>query len=431
MTSASSPAHIKHQKWLVDLTGTITAAGCEGRVIQWVQRWACARKGITLQADRFGNLHLSLDAAQGGASEGSMRTASSARESARRAKHADGTSSRRADTDATPIVVCAHMDHPAFVVQQVESPTRVVAHFRGGVAPSFFEQAPVAWAGQAIQHVGDQRAVRGTVVSFEPRTQERPDGVAVIEFDRKTQAVPGDVVTWDLPAAKIEKGMLHAWACDNLAGVAAALSALDVVRQRVARRSAATAAPNLRVVLTRSEEVGFVGAIGLCKAKLLPRRARVIVLETSRSYADSPIGGGPIVRVGDATSSFDPALTYAVGQLAQQLATRSQQASTLKPGPADLKFQYQRKLMPGGTCEASAYQAFGYAATCLCHALGNYHNQAEVPPAALEMISLDDFANLVRLLVATAFELDMNSQSGHPLRQRLDQIFKTRQVLLQ
>ena len=107
--------------------------------------------------------------------------------------------------------------------------------------------------------------------------------------------------------------------------------------------------------------------------------ARLIALENSKSFAESPIGGGPIVRVGDATSTFDPDLTYRCGKIAQQIAAQ------------DPSFKYQRKLMPGGTCEASAYQTYGYTATCLCLPLGNYHNMNEAAGKIdSEFISLSD-----------------------------------------
>ena len=38
----------------------------------------------------------------------------------------------------------------------------------------------------------------------------------------------------------------------------------------------------------------------------------------------------------------------------------------------------QRCLMSGGTCEATAYQLYGYETGGLCIALGNYHNRGEL-----------------------------------------------------
>jgi endoglucanase len=175
---------------------------------------------------------------------------------------------------------------------------------------------------------------------------------------------------------------------------------------------------DIRLLLTRAEEGGFIGAIAACKIGTIPPRARLIALENSRSFAESPIGGGPIVRVGDATSTFDPDLTYRCGKIAQQLAS------------ADPSFKYQRKLMPGGTCEASAYQAYGYTATCLCLPLGNYHNMNQTTGRIdSEHISLTDYDGLVRLLVAIDRGLD-DPSLALPLRDRLDELFAHRRSVL-
>ena len=153
-------------------------------------------------------------------------------------------------------------------------------------------------------------------------------------------AVPGDIVRWKFPAQSlgIEGDNLRARACDDLAGAAAALCALD--------RLAADGVGHFSVLLTRAEEVGFVGAIAACELKTLPVGARVLSIECSRQSADAPIGGGPIVRVGDASSVFSSELTNQVVE-----AVRS----------ADVR--HQRKLMAGGSCEATAFVAFGFQAT--------------------------------------------------------------------
>jgi endoglucanase len=229
-----------------------------------------------------------------------------------------------------------------------------------------------------------------------------------VRFDRSTPASVGDVLMWDVGPARIEKGLLHTPACDDVAGVAAALAAFDALGPK----------SPVRVLLTRAEEMGFVGAIAAVKNRTIPRRARLVCLENSKSYAESPIGGGPIVRVGDLTSTFDPDLTYQAGRIAQTLAQK------------DAGFKWQRKLMPGGTCEASAFQSFGHTATCLCLPLGNYHNMNEATGRiAAEVISVADFDGLVRLLVAVGQSLDLPDQAP-PLRSRLDKLFADRRWLV-
>ena len=86
--------------------------------------------------------------------------------------------------------------------------------------------------------------------------------------------------------------------------------------------------------------------------------------------------------------------------------------------------------MPGGTCEAMAYQAYGYTATCLCLPLGNYHNQnQDAGKIDAETISLKDFDGLVRLLVAIAAKLD-GPDRAPSLRQRLEKRFAERRGVL-
>src|SRR5262249_28784735 len=155
----------------------------------------------------------------------------------------------------------------------------------------------------------------------------------------------------------------------------AALAAFDDLSHDVSKPDL-----DVRVLLTRAEEVGFVGAIAACKNRTVPRKSRLIALENSKSFSESPIGAGPIVRVGDRTSTFDPDLTFRISKIAEQLAAR------------DASFKWQRKLMPGGTCEASAYQSYGFISTCVCLPLGNYHNMNEATGKIdAETISLSDF----------------------------------------
>jgi len=172
------------------------------------------------------------------------------------------------------------------------------------------------------------------------------------------------------------------------------------------------------VLLTRAEEVGFVGAIAAAKNHSVPKNSRIVALENSKSFPESPIGGGPIVRVGDFTSTFDPDLTYRISRVAGDLASR------------DDTFKWQRKLMPGGTCEASAYQSYGYTATCLCLALGNYHNMNDATGKIdAETISLGDYHALIRLLVEVGRVLD-DAKLAPPLRDRLEKLLERGRPLL-
>ena len=82
----------------------------------------------------------------------------------------------------------------------------------------------------------------------------------------------------------------------------------------------------------------------------------------------------------------------------------------MKAQKDDPTFRFQRKLMPGGACEATAFATHGFESTCLCLPLGNYHNQGfqggpdcagEEGPAP-EFVHKDDVKGLLQLVHAIA-----------------------------
>jgi endoglucanase len=280
------------------------------------------------------------------------------------------------------------MDHPGFVTIEVDGRS-LRAEFRGGVLPAYFAGARVEF----LCH-GDTPA-RGRVTGYDPEKK-----VADILLDRARHGVDtGRLGRWAFPASRVgvSRGRLRAPACDDLAGVAAALAAFDRARRD-------TALGHFGVLLTRGEEEGLLGAIGAARHATVPAGSRVVSIETSRSFPDSPLAGGPVVRVGDASSVFSTDLTNRVSAIARVRRER-----------------HQRKLMAGGTCEATAFVAFGYEATGLCLPLDNYHNMADIDgvragtaPArtAPEEIDLADFDGLVRLLLRVARDLDGDGEGG-------------------
>ena len=388
---ADADPHAVHIDWLTALTQIPTAAGREQRVVAWIERWVAQRDDLSLASDEAGNLTI-------------------ARIDAPEAK------SQR------PLYITAHLDHPAFVVEGFIGPATLTLSFRGGVRDPYFKDAPVRIV------TAEDREIPARLI--EARPDEKPFKhylAELVDDDADAESLGiavGDVVRWDLPDAQIIDGQLHTHACDDLAGVAAALAALDVLRSD-------PNAAHVRLLFTRAEEIGFVGATAAMHAGIVPREARMVLLENSRSFDESPIGGGPIVRVGDRMSTFSPALTAGFAKLAEGL--------TEKRKDTDRPFKWQRKLMPGGACEASVYQAFGYEATCLCLPLGNYHNMANLAgvesgdAAAIasarcgrEHIALSDFHDLVDLLVAAGTGL----AEVPPLTDLIEKIYAERRFVL-
>jgi putative aminopeptidase FrvX len=360
-----------HEQWLLDLTSMPTAAGREGRIVSWITAWAARRRNLVVNRDRAGNIFITQ---------------------ARR---------DRAGVRA-PLFITAHVDHPAFVVIGGDGGD-VELEFRGSVHDPYFERAPIEiFSGQ----------VRTTARITSLDTKATPFKRVIARLDEPdTPVFTGDIGRFVLDEGevpRIDEGVLYAYACDDLAAVAAALSAMDLLRARPGMS-------HVGLLFTRAEEVGFVGALAACKARSIPKRARLVCLENSRSFSESPLGAGPIVRVGDRMSVFEPSLTNDIALLMTEHA---------KHHPS---FRWQRKLMPGGTCEATAFSTFGYRSTCLCLPLGNYHNMIDIDgvvagarPARVgpEFINVSDFHGLIEMLVICAEGLD--SPTRPSLRGRME-----------
>lgn len=409
----------EHLRWLLELTSIPTAAGKESRVIAWVRDWAAARAMVEVIGDRAGNLVLRRRAIAGDSSNG------------------DGASQR------PPVLFTAHLDHPAFVVERIIGPGTVELSFRGGVMEPYFVNGKVriVTAGSggaeekkplspALPPRGRESEVRAVIVESrkaepfkmcvaELESAARDSNGATDDDSLECPVRVGDVAVWDLPDAFVRDGLAHTPACDDLAALAAALGAFDVLLEH-------ERAGHVQLLLTRAEEIGFIGAIAASRDGTIPAGARVIALENSRSFPlDSPIGAGPIVRVGDRISTFSPALTAAVSKVAELLA--EQRKDSGEP------FRWQRKLMAGGACEATTYQSYGYDATCVCLPLGNYHNMADLErvqagdasavanaAVAPEFISVADYHGLIDLLIGCGVSLE----SVEPIRDRMEKLYE-------
>lgn len=378
-----------HQRWLFEVTQIPTAAGKENRVIAWIDRWLGDRPSLTKHEDPHGNFEIRIASAP---------------------------------ASDHPIYFTAHLDHPGFVVEEVESDTDLILSFRGGVMADYFPDAKVKI------HSDDDGFVIGTIINEIKATDTSGEEESLKPFkrfnctlDAAGEIAAGALGTWDLPDAKIVEdefgGIIHTNACDDLAAVSAALSAID---ELAALRESGTCVGDVRVLFTRAEEVGFIGAIGASRDGFMPKGSRIIALENSRAFLDSPIHGGPIVRVGDRISIFSPELTGAVAKVAERIAGGPSQPTAQQKASELPKWKWQRKLMAGGACEASVYCAYGYCSTCVCLPLGNYHNMAGLaeaqagtheqkfgspPRVGCEFVGLDDYAGMVDLLIGCGIDL--------------------------
>ena len=399
--SGPSPSLLRaRERLLLEITSLPTAAGREACVIAAVERWVEARKDrVVLARDRFGNLTI----AQHGFLEACAKGARSG---------------------IAPVMITAHLDHPAFVVNAVRTKSKSVEldlEFRGGVHDPYFNGAALEVFDRETKKSFDAKIV-ALDSKIDPSTKPFKTVVAKLANPAAAKRISiGSIARWKLPKAEVKKGIAHTHACDDLAAVAAALLAFDAIARD-------PALAHIALLFTRSEEIGFIGAIGAAREGTVPKGARLICLENSRSFPhDSPIGAGPIVRVGDRLSVFTPELTNRVGDIA---AAHAKDNSS---------FKFQRKLMPGGACEATAFASFAIASTCVCLPLGNYHNMQDIDEVAAgrgkarvgrEFISMDDFNGLVELLEVVARRLDDSAIAGSR-RQLMETLWSRHGDLLQ
>ena len=354
---------------LHDLCNLPTAAFREDAVIAYVETWAKKRSQIKLLKDRWGNRLLTLK----------------------------GSKPR-----LPRLVLVAHMDHPAFVVQNYED-GRIFAEFRGGVSADHCEGARVRF----FDEEGIERAIRiGETVAGE---RGRLTGAW---FKSRQPIEQGTIGMFDAGSSRESRGLFHSRACDDLAGVASALTALDQLRRKPPESTVC-------VLLTRAEEIGFIGAISAVKeGKLLKADDRIISIETSMEQPVAQIGKGVVLRVGDYTSVFHSGLSYFLAQRSEELAKRNK------------SFAFQRALMPGGTCEGTVFDAFGHIASAVCVALGNYHNMDRAKKqVGAEYISIDDWRNMVELFADVARKLHEFSGNQQALQKRLTNRFESNRHL--
>lgn len=357
-------------KYLLNLLALPTAAFAEQAVFRYVER-ACRRlTGVTGRQDRYGNFLATYRHRPGG---------------------------------ATPLVFTAHTDHPGFVALETGAGGRLWAAFRGYVESDYFAGAKVrfwhagAWVpGEVLE------LIKTTPVNRAGRRTSRPEEV-LIRVSRPVS--PGAPGIWELPGPTIDGDRVWGPALDDLAGVAALLALL-------ARLSRKKARAEVHCLFTRAEEVGFIGAIGAIKARTVPKKLPVIVIEMSKELPTAPIGDGPIVRVGDRMSIYTPALTAFLERVAQDLTKRRK------------GFAFQRKLMDGGSCEATAYVAYGRRATGICLPLGNYHNMdTDRTQIAPEYISLRDWQRMLDLFEALVLADPGCEAQANAVRKDLDARF--------
>ncbi|MDE2997710.1 MAG: hypothetical protein OXU79_01370 [Gemmatimonadota bacterium] len=345
------------RKIFLDVLSLPTAPFHEDAVAGFIRTFA-RRRRIPVTADRYGNIVLRY------------------------------TKGNKAES----VALTAHMDHPGCEILDADG-----------------RDLTARWLGAC-----DERHFPGGRLTIVSEGNEIPGRATSALDDDKTftaRAVrplpnPGGAFGyWGLTPVAFDGDLIRTKGADNLASCAAILAVMD-------RLNREKADADLWGVFTRAEEVGLLGAGGIVRARTVPKRVPIIVLETSKALPGAEIGGGPVIRVGDAMSVFDPRIEYAIHSTARDLAGTKRQ------------FSYQRQLMSGGVCEATLYVLYNMSVGALAFPLGNYHNLGKRWPAE-EFISASDAANMVDLCAALAVNPPVG-ETRSPMKKRFANSFKSR-----
>ncbi len=299
--------------------------------------------------------------------------------------------SLRTAAKVRPFVLAAHMDHPGFEIVRQLSSKSWLARFLGGVPDDYFRPGvPLRLMPGGVAAKLGRRP--GKAKEFEIHTKRPLNG-------------PAEFAVWELEDFAVRKGRIHGRGCDDLIGVASILATLIQLKRSRAR-------VNVMGVIARAEEIGFLGAMAVAAGSALPKNSLVVSLETSRELPGVKMEQGVILRVGDRASIFDSKAMRFLAEVAAGLKS------------ANKKFQFQRALMSGGTCEATAYQEFGFQTAAVCVALGNYHNCAPGKRIGAEFVSVADALGMVELLAESAKQMPQLPKLIGKLPKRLETMLR-------
>ena len=106
--------------------------------------------------------------------------------------------------------------------------------------------------------------------------------------------------------------------------------------------------------------------------------------------------------------------------------------TTARVARTDRRFNYQRRLMDGGTCESTVFCHNGYRAGAVCLAMGNYHNLGPGEHIREEYVDVADMQKSVQFFVEVARRSNDYGRAPRLLKKRLDTLFERgRRQLLQ
>ncbi len=262
-----------------------------------------------------------------------------------------------------PLCFIGHLDHPGVVVEK----GRLL--LRGGVQEEWLKKATIRFCTQEGIYLPGKSQVQSI------RKQESETELLV---DRLPPEAAFGV--WDLCEFQENATTITGRACDDLVAVVSMVSLLQYLdRNRIPA--------DVECWFTRAEEVGFWGTFGRLN-ETKPNSDRIYIsIEASQAKGFAAWGGGMVIRVGDRLSVFDSDVTRWLTDHASHLKKESPE------------FHFQRLLMGGGTCEATAIQEAGLRTGAICLPLKNYHNHGPSQRLAPEKVSRQDWHSLLQLIL--------------------------------
>lgn len=280
------------------------------------------------------------------------------------------------------IALLAHMDHPGFHLGESLGRGLWRCYWYGGAPFGVMAGAKVRL--QDPQRPG--KTAVGVIRKME-YVDDMEEGLPfTVDFGKRADGFSRESYgAFDLPAFKLKNDRVTTKAADDLVGCVIALGALIDQENQLKKSKSKTKSRRLIGIFTRAEEVGFIGCLDLMRRGDLPRNVWCISLEASRALPEAEFGKGPVLRIGDKTCLFDAEFSAVLWNVAKDLSTET------KGG-----FKFQRRIMSGGTCEATPLTLFGHKVTAIAVPLLNYHNFGKTKPNA-EAVSLSDVDQARRL----------------------------------
>jgi len=287
----------------------------------------------------------------------------------------------------------AHMDHPGFHGVKWKNKNTLEFKWHGGAPTADLIGAKV-WIANEMGYLD----LSSKITSIKLTKKSIDTGTIVIDHPNAKLLYPKaenlfGAFQFRAPVW-LDGNRIYTKAADDLAGC---YTIVETAKALYKNKNAAQ--KNFLALLSRGEEVGFIGAIGhflLPWQKKCQKNILAVSLETSRTLPGAEFNKGPVVRLGDRTSVFTSDTSFLLSELAQKILPNA----------------HQKRIMDGGSCEATAASIFGMKVIGLSIPLGNYHNQnfeggpdarAKNGPAP-EFVEINDINGLKKICLSIMTE---------------------------